>query len=60
MMKETPHGTCKETQQLKALMYIALFYSKLQKVYRISKYYCNKILHLLKINIVISSLKLVL
>jgi len=60
MMKEMLQETCRETQQFKALMYIALFYSKLQKVYRISKHYCNKILHFFKINIVISTMKLVL
>lgn len=60
MMKQTPHETCTETQQFKALMYTALFYSKLQKIYRISKHYCNKTLHYLKNNNVISTLKLVL
>ena len=60
MMKETPHETCTETQQFKALMYTALFYSKLQKIHRISKHYCNKTLHCFKINNMISTLKIVL
>jgi hypothetical protein len=43
-MKETSQDTCTEAQSFKALMYTAIFYIKLQKLNRISKHYCNKIL----------------
>jgi hypothetical protein len=48
-MKENCKRRAQKHNNLKRL-YTALFYTKLQKLYRISKHYSNKILHSLKIN----------